>query len=252
MPPPGGDSEDEFDALSDPFGGIDWNAIPGLADCGESNPSTSRARQQNATVTAPENPAPSAGVATPESAQEYEFDDVDASVLAELDVLEERMTTGPSAFRPSSSAPQLLSPRTSSTTALRGTQSFTDNSRISPQAFYSSRRENHRRHSEHVHGDAPVSPNESSSPRRTRKGSRVVEGNISAIFVDPQTPEGQGSAHKRLRQASSTPVAGSSSKKAKGKQKESPNAGLRKILSDFEDELTCPMYVGCSSLDRFS
>lgn len=94
MPPPGGDSEDEFDALSDPFGGIDWNAIPGLADCSESNPSTSRARQQNATVTAPENPAPSAGVATPESAQEYEFDDVDASVLAELDVLEERMTTG--------------------------------------------------------------------------------------------------------------------------------------------------------------
>ncbi|TFY65267.1 hypothetical protein EVG20_g5651 [Dentipellis fragilis] len=209
MPPA---SEDEFDDLQDAFGDVDWNAVPGLADSAASSSADRippiREKTEEPEPTAPIPPATHAS--TPSSP--YSFDDLDDTFLAEVDALEHKLTQeGPSMPEPGPSS-------------LESSAYTPSSSQMNPALLPAA-------------STLPLTGPESEikSPAASPRAAR------ESLAAGPKTPSRKGSPRKRLRTESVTPTQRTPSKKQKGKQKESPSAGVRRVLNDFEEDMTCPI-----------
>lgn len=82
-------SDDDFDKLSDPFAGIDWNTVPELSTPPRSNHPTS-GRSPTLVESRPSTPLASGEDCIPPPSQ-YSYDEIDAAFLAEVDKIERRL-----------------------------------------------------------------------------------------------------------------------------------------------------------------
>lgn len=215
-PQPEDEDEDKFDDLPDPFAGIDWNTVAGLDDghTATPRPSNSACQPPNGEI---EGVAPPAQPASTHSSSHYEFDEVDGTLLEEVDAIEVSASRSPVATPAPARAdapcatyipanvPPVRHPLTPSN--LAATTSTT--------------------HTSSVGSEALLSP---STPRMSPSNKRALDSEI------PTTPR------KRTRRIDSSPVDVSPRKKGKkGKDKEDvdPFAHSRQVLAEFEDELSC-------------
>ncbi|KAI0067815.1 hypothetical protein BV25DRAFT_872343 [Artomyces pyxidatus] len=237
MPPPSA-SEDEFDAFPDPFGDVDWNTVPGLE-----GPSAAQTANEASFTSYEElstnltDPARQRE-ATPSS--HYSFDDIDDSFLAEVDGLENLLNSkeknsdaGPSSAmaRAQSPAPTQPSQTPSTSTIIGGS---VESLQPEPTRLINISR----------YFQPP-------GTERTTDASHLHTGNASTLEISPapKSPgkvavspkKGPHTPRKRPRHASSSPVHETSTKKQKGKQREPPDASVRRLLNEFEDEMTCPI-----------
>ncbi|KAA1468540.1 hypothetical protein DENSPDRAFT_472968 [Dentipellis sp. KUC8613] len=241
MPPV---SEDEFDSFQD-FGDIDWNAVPGLADsaASESEDRTDGLEPIREKTEEPESTAtiPSATHASTPSSP-YSFDDLDDTFLAEVDALEHKLTQessmpepGPSSLGKYASDAQASSLRRYHSESSAYTPSSSQMNpallpvpidKLTASRFFQA-----------APTGLPTAPEQSKikSPPVSPRAAREPPA------AGPKTPSRKELPRKRLRTESVSPAQPIPSKKQKGKQKESPSAGVRRVLNDFEEDMTCPI-----------
>ncbi|KAI0322295.1 hypothetical protein OF83DRAFT_1167679 [Amylostereum chailletii] len=220
------DSDSDFDEFPDPFVGVDWNTVPGLSDAVltvSANPDRSRnALASTDSLGSILGEDALEGAATPSS--HYSFDDLDDSAFAELDALEGGLTVESGS---GSGSPSMAG--SSRFRAVEGThvgKAQSDVERIST-TNNSIKSSPVQRVSRYFSAQAGEHDSESPVRPRATTGAAITPGKLS-------TPRKRQKMY--LDSPKTTPI-----KSTKGKEKESPNTGLRRVLSGFEDEMTCPI-----------
>ncbi|KAI0935977.1 hypothetical protein AcV5_004242 [Taiwanofungus camphoratus] len=224
------DEEDKFDDLPDPFAGIDLDAIPDLAAGGSSAtaPETgSTAAQAHNHEDDQVQMLPSRPTSSHSSTQ-YSFDNVDASFMREVDALEARLSS------PMSDIGRHRTP----TQSTNGVPSGLNDNGNNLLQFASLT-------------DATTTALGVFSTPAVRLSELPQTQTISTVHKGLKDGNAPGTlSRKRTRSESSSSELFSTrkkSKKNKGKEKGKsqevvdPNAGVKKMLAEFEDELTCPI-----------
>ena len=233
-------SEDEFDQLPDPFSGIDWNTVPGLSTISPVSQPSASTSGSVPTPVKPKLSTPSANGRDPSSAStQYSSDEWDASFLDELNkveqgLLQSQVAGGLLSKEDREGTSNHSDPRSALTSRyFHGEYSSTIS--VVPHTFIGTElqvaRDISSPSSAHHHPSAKSSHERVNGPNYYAEVSRDDSLQIS----------GSDFKSKVVHQMSSPPSQGSSPKRHKGKQKESPRSVLKEFLNNFEDEMICPM-----------